>query len=553
MKSLGEFLQKIKATVAGLPLPLKILYTGSVLLLLGGLVYLAVAANQTEYATLYSGLSEEDMGRVVEKLKTQKIPYKIIGTDKLAVPKEQLHETRLAMASEGVLKGGRAGFELFDEQKLGSTEFVQKVNYQRALQGELARTINSVESVVESRVHLVLPEESLFKEDKQSPSAAVVLKLKPGSQLGQQQIRGIVNLISSSVQGLQDDKITIMSTDGQVIYRKNASDGSFMNDQQLEHKRTMEEEMRRKIETMLEQVVGANRVSTRVSLNMDFSRMQVTEESFDPDSSVIRSQQRSIESYNGKEPGPKGNPDVPVNMESKLLQNSPAGGSQAQTGTQDNTQGKGASKQKETVNYEINRISRQIAHSPGIVKRMSVAVIVDGPYEMKADSDGKMKPVFTPRSAEEMKVLEDLVKKAAGYDDGRGDQISVSNVSFAVDASSVELAKAESSWLQVLKENQKIIFNLLLLALVFFFMVFIVKPFMRKFQEMAPPKPEALPGPGFAPALPAFEEGPAEIPSLLDFQENKELSLRQQAMILVQRDPKRAVEIIRSWLREEEY
>lgn len=551
MKSVGEFLQKIKGTFAALPLPLKILYTGSVLLLLGSLAYLAVAANQTEYATLYSGLSEEDMGRVVEKLKTQKIPYKIVGTDRLAVPKEQLHETRLAMASEGVLKGSKAGFELFDEQKLGSTEFVQKVNYQRALQGELARTINSVESVVESRVHLVLPEESLFKEDKQSPSAAVVLKLKPGSQLSQQQIRGIVNLVSNSVQGLEDDKITVMSTDGQVIYRKNASDGSFMNDQQLEHKRSLEEEMRRKIETMLEQVVGANRVSARVSLNMDFSRMQVTEETFDPDSSVIRSQQRSIESYNGKEPGPKGNPDVPVNMESKLLQNSPVGGSQVQTGTQDSTQGKGANKQKETVNYEINRISRQIAHSPGIVKRMSVAVIVDGPYEMKAASDGKMKPLFSPRSAEEMKVLEDLVKKAAGYDEGRGDQISVSNVSFAMDASSVELAKAEGGWLQVLKENQKLIFNILLLALVFFFMVFIVKPFMRKFQEMAPPKPEALPGP--VPALPVFDEGPADIPSLMDLQEDRELSLRQQAMLLVQRDPKRAVEIIRSWLREEEY
>ena len=299
----------------------------------------------------------------------------------IEVAKDQVYETRLGLASEGIPKGAGAGFEIFDQQKLGSTEFVQKINYQRALQGELARTINGMNEVLESRVHLVLPEESLFKEDHKPPSAAVVLKLKPGARIDQKQLQGISHLVAATVRGMEEDRVTVMSTDGQVLYKKNSPDQTFqLSNTQLERKQSMEDNMREKIQSMLEQVVGSNRVLARVALDLDFNQVQIAEESYNPDSAVVRSQQRTVESSEGKEAGAKGNPDVPINLEGKLLQNTPQGA--------DGAKGKQFNRQREVVNYEINKTSKQVVQMPGTVRKISVAVIVDGHYEMKPGSDG---------------------------------------------------------------------------------------------------------------------------------------------------------------------
>lgn len=540
MNSLLRFLENVKAAFLLLPTPQKILYTGSALVFAGSLAFLIFNTNKTEYATLYAGLSQEDAGIVVEKLKAGKIPYRLEKNDRIAVPEALVHETRLSLATEGLPKGSGAGFEIFDQQKLGSTEFVQKINYQRALQGELARTINQIDAVAESRVHLVLPRESLFKEDEQPPSASVVLKLKSGGRIGPQQVQGIVNLVAGAVQGLQEDKITILSTDGQVIFKKNPSESSLgMSDQQIEYKKNLEEDLRRKVQSMLEQLLGANRVITRVSLNLDFNRTQVAEDSFDPDSTVVRSQQRSTENAHGKDAAPGGNPDVPVNVESKLLQNTPQN---------DNGQssGKGFNRQRETVNYEINRVTRQITLAPGSVKRISVAVMVDGPYEMKDNGGGKVAPVFVARSREDMKVLEDLVKKAVGYDEARGDQITVSNIPFAVDTAGQEMGPPENKWVKLFKDNQRILFNLLLMALIFFF---VVRPFMRKFQQLGK-ESDRLSEP--IPALPGVGVGQNDKNAeLLDAPEEKPPTLPQEARVLVLEDPKRAAQVLRSWLQEE--
>ncbi len=535
MDSFLKAFQKVGSAFRTLPVSQKILYSGSLFILLASLGYLLYAANSREYAALYSGLSDEDLGLVVEKLKAQKIPYEITGQNRISVPKEKLYDARLSLATEGIPKGAGMGFEIFDVQKLGSTDFVQKVNYQRALQGELARTVNKIDLVEESRVHLVLPEESLFKEDQQPPSAAVVLKLRTGARLTPAQVQGIVNLVAGAVPGLQEDKITVLSTDGQVIFKKNAPDGSFLSDQQTEFKRLMEEDYRRKVQSMLEQLLGANRVITRISLNLDFNRAQVTEDTYDPDSAVVRSQQRSIENSQDRELNPRGNPDRPVNLEGRLTDTLPVD-------TQQPGGAKGYNRQRETVNYEINRVSRQIVQAPGSVRKLSVAVIVDGPYEIKADEDGKMKPFFVGRSVDEMKTLEDLVKKAVGYDEARGDQISVSNVPFVTDYNSPEGVSRENRWLQLLQEYQRILLNLLLIALVFFF---VVRPFMKKLQNF---EVRELSAGESAPALPGAEGGA----NLLGYQEPPgEVSLKKKAIALVNQDPKRASEVVRSWLREE--
>jgi flagellar M-ring protein FliF len=534
-------LENLKARLQGLTASQKIFYGGSLLILLGSFVLLGYTVNRTEYAPLYSRLSEQDLGSVVETLKAKKIPYELSGAGGVGVPKEQLHEVRLLLATQGVVKGAGVGFEIFDQQKLGSTEFVQKINYQRALQGELARTINQINEVLESRVHLVLPSDSLFLDEKKAPSAAVVLKLRNGAHLDQQQVQGIVNLVASAVQGLQDDKVSILSTDGQVLFRKNALDNSFqLTNLQMQFRGSVEEDMRRKVQSLLEQVAGAGKVSTRITVDMDFNQTQVAEEHYDPDSAVIRSQQRSVENNQGAEPGAKGNPDVPINVEAQLMQ-SPANKGQKQE--QDQAQHKNATRQRETVNYEINRVNKQTTQAPGGIKKVSVAVLVDGTYEMKPNAEGKSVSTFVARTPDQLKSLEDIVKKSIGYSEARGDQITVSNIPFVTDAPESDFIKAENHWVKLLKEHYKMILNLVIVVLGFFL---IIRPLMRRFQQLAE-APKALPAAG-APALPASTED--QILGLEALPE-KEITLRKRAVALVQRDPDLATAIIRAYLREE--
>ncbi len=200
-----QYLRRLYEYSRTLTLPQKISYGGGILIFAGALAFLVYVNNRTDYSPLYSGLSQSDMGEIAQALKAKKIPYHI-SDGSIEVAREQVYETRLSLASEGIPKGSGMGFEIFDQQKLGSTEFVQKINYQRALQGELARTINGMSEVLESRVHLVLPEDSLFKEDVKPPSAAVVLKLRPGARMGEKELQGIAHLVAATVRGLDEDQ-----------------------------------------------------------------------------------------------------------------------------------------------------------------------------------------------------------------------------------------------------------------------------------------------------------------------------------------------------------
>lgn len=542
MDALLKQFQELKGKFLALSTPHKILSVGGAATLLLSLALLVYMINRPEYTTLYSGLSQGDMGEVTQGLKKKKIPYRL-SNGMVEVPKEQVYEARLGLAAEGIPKGSGVGFEIFDQQKLGSTEFVQKINYQRAIQGELARTINEMDEVQESRVHIVMPEDSLFQDDKKPASAAIVLKLRQGVKLDQRRIQGIVHLATCTVRGLEEDKVTILSTDGQVLFKKSMADQqNQMTNLQLEHKRNIEEELNQKVQSILQPLLGANRVLTRVAVDLDFNRVQLTEDTYDPDSAVVRSQQRSIENSDAKEKTARGNPDVPINVESKLLQNSPEGESTSKEKQRFN-------RQREVVNYEINHVNRQTVHVPGAVKKLSLAVIVDGNYEPKPDAKGKPQLTFVGRSPQELKSIEDIVKKTAGFNEGRGDQITVSNIPFAGGPGAGEESTLMKDTMHVLKNNYRIILNLMLTALVFFF---IVRPFMRRMQrgDLGTmignlPAPLSLPG-GKKGAQAA---GEAALPGEQETEER--LPLRKFVAGLVTENPDRAIEIIRGWLREE--
>jgi flagellar M-ring protein FliF len=527
MQNIQEYLQKVLEYIKGLTLQQKIAYAGGIVTLIGSLAFLIYLNNRVDYAPLFSGLSESDMGEIVQALKAKKIPFHVTR-NRIDVPREQVYETRLSLAAAGIPKGSGVGFEIFDHQNLGTTEFVQKIDYQRALQGELARTIDGMSQVLESRVHLVLPVDSLFKDDQKPATAAIVLKLRPGGAINDKELQGIVHLVAASVRGLKEDHITVMSTDGRLLYAKHEEDKTQrMTDMELKVKSGMEDDLSRKVENMLERVVGPNKVMAKVAVDLNMDQVQIAEDRYDPDSAVIRSQERTTENAKGGSLEGEGNPDI----QGKLLQNTPKTTGQ-KSGTQSN-------RQTEVVNYEINRTTKHITQMPGSVEKLTVSVMVDGTYKMEQGPDGKSKMVYVPRSSEEIKSIKQLVQNAVGYNESRGDQITVVSIPFVTDIGGSNMVKAENRYVQFFNSWHRVIFNVVIGALIF---LFVIRPFMAKFRQVTA-DPKQLPAPE--------ETAETQEAGLLIDKSMEQLTPRKKAAALVQYQPDKATEIIRQWLRDE--
>ena len=282
---------------------LKVIYTGlntvkkiTLFSLIGGvvagLILIMVLSGRPDYQVLFSGLSAEDSGAIIGQLKVKKIPYQISSNGgAILVPKEIVYETRMEFASQGLPQGGGVGFEIFDNSKLGMTEFVQNVNYQRAIQGEISRTINRFEEVESSRVHIVMPPKSLFVENEEAARASVVIKFRSRKTLNADQIQGIVHLISSSVSGLKPENITIVDSLGnQISSHKEKNDIDKARTDQLAYQEKVERSLENKVKTMLEDALGPNKAIVRLSSNVDFKKQEKTEERFYPDNKVVRSE-----------------------------------------------------------------------------------------------------------------------------------------------------------------------------------------------------------------------------------------------------------------------
>jgi flagellar M-ring protein FliF len=403
MTQLQAFYRRLTALQKGV-------LVGVVLAALAGFASLLLWSNEPEYRPLFTQLSPEDAAAIVAKLKDERIPYRLLADGRaIAVPAAQVHESRLRLASEGLPKGGGVGFELFDRTTLSMTNFVQRLNYQRALQGELARTIGQIAAVEQARVHLVVPQKSVFLDEQQKPSASVVVKLRPGAQLAKPQIQGIMHLVASSVEGLQPSQVTLVDTNGRLLAGGEEQEGfAQLSASQLELQQGLERELERKIQSLLERAVGPQRAVARVSVSMDFQRVESTHEVFDPSSTAIRSEQRGTERSSGATAAPSGPPGVASNVPGSSLPTPPTTSSETQ-------------KQNETVNYEVSKSIKRVVEPVGRIKRLSAAVLIDGTYK-----DG----TYVPRSDAEMQRYHMLVKTAIGFDADRGDQVEVINVPF---------------------------------------------------------------------------------------------------------------------------
>src|SRR3990172_1248659 len=298
-ESLKSFLNQLKEALEKIPAGRRIAIFVAAGIVLTAMIVMVFLAQKQDFQLLYSNLSSEDASAIISKLKDKRIQYKISadGTS-IMVSSRDVYEMRLQLAGEGLPQGSGVGFEIFDKTSFGMTEFVQKLNYQRAIQGELARTINKFTEVEQSRVHITIPEKVLFKEDQKRTTASVILKLKAGKRLKENQVQGIAHLVASAVEGLDPADITVVDMHGNILSGgRDLSQAAKLTSSQMEYQQNLEKTLESMVQTMLEDVLGRNKAIVRVTADVDYSQVERMEENYDPDSQVARSEQRTEESY----------------------------------------------------------------------------------------------------------------------------------------------------------------------------------------------------------------------------------------------------------------
>ncbi len=384
-------------------------------------------SRQPDYSVLFSNLAEKDGGAVVASLQTQNIPYKFSENGSaILVPASQVHDLRLRLAAQGIPKGGLVGFELMETQKLGLSQFHEQVNYQRALEGELSRTISSIASVAGARVHLAIPKQTAFLRDEQKPTASVMVNLHTGRSLDPAQIAGIVHLIASSVPQLTNDNVSVIDQDGSLLTKKPDPLQTSLDATQIKYTRELEEGYIQRINAILTPLFGKGNFRAQVSADVDFNVTEQTAETYRPNPSpeqAIRSQQSS-ESQT-RDQGPQGVPGALTNQPpvpaTAPLTTPPVAGTQGAGQLPPLTSNKSA-----TINYEVDKTIQHTRKALGQIKRLSVAVALNQKEEK--DKSGAMKPV--PLSDDDRKRVEDLVRDAVGYNKDRGDTLSVASSPF---------------------------------------------------------------------------------------------------------------------------
>jgi flagellar M-ring protein FliF len=502
-------------------------------LVLGGVVLLSIVffsllivmANKTDYRPLFANLTTEDAGEIVKKLKEQKIPYQLSDNGKaILVPSDKVYDLRLSLASDGLPQGGGVGFEIFDRKNFGVTEFVQKLNYQRALQGELARTISQLAGVEQARVHLALPEKTIFKDSEKPPTASVILKMKSNRQLRENEVQGIAHLVASAIEGMNPDQVTVLDSRGKILSQAGSTDaGSKMTSSMLEMQRNYEKNLEERLQSLLDKAVGSGKSVARVTAAFDFKQVERYEEKYDPESPVVRSEQRSEEKNGTAAAAATGVPGVQANM------------GKTTPGTAGN-QSTGA-KSDETMNYEISRSTARTIEPVGTLAKVSVAIMVDGKYE-QAGKSVAAKPTYVPRSPDELQKIEALVKSAVGYNVERGDQLTVANISFQDTAE--DAAEATEAWwnapiFMALLKNGLIGFGFIALLL------FVVRPLLKVLK--------AAKTPSFEP-LSELDDDPVQLESIQKAQLAMHAINQRELTDYVKKDPYQTAQILQNWLKQ---
>ncbi|HWA45906.1 MAG TPA: flagellar basal-body MS-ring/collar protein FliF [Hypericibacter adhaerens] len=524
---------------------------GVALLLLGFFAFLAMRLSSPDMALLYADLDPADSSHIVEKLDQMGVPYQL-GADgtSIRVPADQALKLRMSMAQEGLPGGGSIGYEIFDQQQpLGTTSFEQQVNKLRAMEGELARTIKTIDLVKNARVHLVIPERQLFAKEQPSPSASIILTMAGGAVLDKQQVSAIEHLVAAAVPGLKPNAVSIVDSTGTLLAPGNGDSDDGLSGSAEEARLSYENKIRRSIEELLQRTLGYGKIRAEVTADLDFDRVTTNSETYNPDGQVVRSTQTVEEKNDSSDAQASDQVTVANNLPN------PTGGS----GGGGTTSASRSQRTEETVNYEISKETQVHIRETGQVKKLSVAVLVDGTYTAAADGT----TAYAPRSAEELDQIGKLVKSAIGYDEKRGDTVEVVNMRFADNA---ELGSDASAGLFMgfsRSDLVRIVEMLVLALLGALAIMFGVRPILNRL--LSPSRPEvqaqitdqsvqaALPAPDGTAAL----TGPTttdEIERMIDIGQIEgqvRASSIRKISELVSKHPEEAVGIMRGWMYQD--
>lgn len=435
-----------------------------------------------DYRVLFSNLSEKDAGSVAATLQQLNVPHKTGAGGTILVPSDQVYDLRFKLAAQGLPKGGGVGFEMMDSPKLGMTQFQEQLAFQRGLEGELARTIQSLSPVESARVHLAIPKPSVFIRDKQTPSASVLVNMHPGRALDPGQVQSIVHLVSSSVPDLSPNSVTVVDQSGNLFTAK--SDGQALrglNSSQLEYIRQIESYYAGRIESIVAPIVGDSNVKAEVRADLDFTEAQSTSETYkpnpSPDTQSIRSQQ-SVEDISGaagaaaqgipgalsnQPPGPAAAPfNAPLGANAGANVGQGAGGG-------------GSSRRESTVNFELDKTIRHTKEPMGRIKRLSVAVVVNYKAAVPDEQGNPGKP--TPLSADELTQINNLVKESMGYSEQRGDTVNVVNAAFTETKTEIDIPLWKDP--DNVSMAKSLLKNLIVFGLAFYLVFGVLRPLLR--------------------------------------------------------------------------
>ncbi len=474
----NPIIKQIQNYFSTIPTKRKILIFSIVCVLIFAIFMLFYLTNETKYSLLFSDLSKQDKEAIVSLLKSKKVLYeekKVQDKFSISVPKEDVYKVRLEVTEVGLPKDGIIGYEIFDKSEFGTTNFVQQINHQRALQGELVRTIKSFDEVVAAKVMIVMPKDSVFVEETKPPSASVLLKLS--SDLKEDQVQSIVHLVANSVESLKPEFITVVDTTGRTLYKKMTEEEELLlKDKnliatQVKYKNNFEINLAKRIQTMLERIVGLDKAIVRVTSEMDLSQVKTDEEIFDPEernTPFVRSK-KSVRENSELKTGPVGT----VSSVNPIV---PPGG----FGIGKEAIDSGA-KKNDIVNYELSKIIRKTKKPMAVLKRLSVSAVIDGKYVYENSKKGSKVKKYIPRTKEEMERFKDVVKKAMGFNEDRGDQVSVESFPFA-SIEFLDVATEEGITFEyVLKNYGKSFFNI---VFIFVLLMFLLRPIVMTIKEV---------------------------------------------------------------------
>ena len=482
-----------------------------------------------QYVPLFASLNQEDAGTIVTQLKTLKVPHRIGGNgEQILVPADRADEVRLRIASQGLPLGGGLGFEVFDRSTFGVSDFAQRLNFQRALQGELARTIGQLRGVARARIHVVIPQPTLFVDRDRPASASVFLKLAPGARLTGEQVRGIVHLVASSVEGLSPERVTVVDTAGRVLSVGGDAGLGQLSPRRLEIRTAVEEGFERRVQSLLDSALGQGRAVTRVAAQLNFDQVERTEERFDPNT-VTRQESRTVETSKGNTSS--GAPTAAASAP-------PTGGTSSEN-----------NRESENVTYEVSKIVAKTLTTPGEIQRLSVAVVLDTATKVTQTAEHKEQREPAPRSPEEIEKIRRVVMGAVGYAAARGDEVTVVEMPF--DTSSLERERvlldqpASAGFGQRLAGGPIVAVLALVVIALAMVIVLRLRPSVAR-RPLDVTLTEALSG--ARGALEASGETGPIVPDELIRATKAREDIRQKALTLAQTQPDAVAQVLRAWI-----